>query len=241
LGIPIGDERLAVREAPLVNLTLIALNTVLFIVGVLAPWLLVPGARSYYDVLWELGLIPVYVASGERVYTLITSMFLHGSLVHLLGNMFYLYVFGDNIEFVMGRVRYIVFYIASGVLAALTHIAIAVMWSPDSLYIPAVGASGAISGVLGAYILLFPHGRVRFIALWGWIPVFLNLPAIVYIGIWFLYQLLMGLLTVGAQVSVGVAFWAHIGGFIAGLLLAPILVNRRRLAIARIESYEYYV
>lgn len=241
MGIPIGDERLAVREVPLVNLTLIALNTALFIVGVLIPWLLVPGARSYYDVLWELGLLPVYVASGERVYTLITSMFLHGSLVHLLGNMLYLYIFGDNIEFVMGRVRYIVFYIASGVLAALTHIAIAIMWSPDSLYIPAVGASGAISGVLGAYILLFPHGRVRFIALWGWIPIFLNLPAIVYIGIWFLYQLFMGLVTVGAQVSVGVAFWAHIGGFIAGLLLAPIFVNRRRLAIARIESYEYYI
>jgi membrane associated rhomboid family serine protease len=244
LGIPIGDERPAVREAPLVNLTLIALNSTLFIVGVLAPWLLVPGARSYYDVLLSLGVIPAYVVKGERVYTLITSMFLHGGLVHLLGNMLYLYIFGDNIEFVLGRARYILFYIASGVLAALTHIAVAVMWSSDSLYIPAVGASGAISGVLGAYLLLFPHGRVRFIALWGWIPVILNLPATIYIGFWFLYQLFMGIITVGAQVSVGVAFWAHIGGFIAGLLLAPILVNRRRLAIARIEYYgyhEYYV
>ncbi len=244
MGIPIGDDELRFGEAPLVNLTLIALNVTLFFLGIIAPWLLVPDARSYYHVILELGLIPAFIINGERLYTLITSMFLHGNLAHLLGNMLYLYIFGDNIELVMGRLRYIVFYLVTGVIAALTHIAVAVLWSPDSLYIPAVGASGAISGVLGAYILLFPYWRVRVIAFWGWIPVFLSLPATVYIGFWFLYQLLMGLLTAGAGVSVGVAFWAHIGGFIGGLLLAPLFVNRRRLAIARLRYYgyqEYYI
>jgi membrane associated rhomboid family serine protease len=244
LGIPIGDEELRYGEPPLVNMTFIALNTVLFIVGVLAPWLLVPGARSYYHVILELGVIPAFIVNGERLYTLITSMFLHGSLVHLLGNMLYLYIFGDNIEFVMGRFRYAIFYLVSGVIAALTHVLVTVAWSPQDIYIPAVGASGAISGVLGAYMLLFPYGRVRVIAFWGWIPMFLSLPAIVYIGFWFLYQLLMGLITAGTGVSVGVAFWAHIGGFVAGLLIAPLFVDRRRLAVARLRYYgyqEYYL
>lgn len=244
MGIPIGDEDLRVRETPIVNLTLIVMNIVIYVIGITVPWLLVPGARSYYDVIWSLGVIPGYIIGGERLYTLITSMFLHGGLVHLLGNMLYLYIFGDNIEFVMGKIRYLVFYLASGIVASLTHIAIVMIGDPEALYIPAVGASGAISGVLGAYMYLFPYGRVRVIAFWGWIPIFLSLPALVYIGFWFIYQLLMGLTTVVAGVSVGIAFWAHIGGFVAGYILAPLIVDRRRLRIARLKYYvyqDYYV
>ena len=243
MGIPIGDEELRVREAPLINLTLIALNVTLFLLAITAPWLVAPGARSFYDVIWRLGVIPAYIVEGERLYTLVTSMFLHGSLIHLLGNMLYLYIFGDNIEFVMGRFRYLAFYLATGILAALTHIAVTILWSPEHIYVPAVGASGAISGVLGAYILLFPYGRVRVVTFWGWIPVFLSLPAIVYIGFWFIYQLFMGLTTTIAGVSVGIAFWAHIGGFASGFILAPLFVDRRRLRAARLRyyvDYEYY-
>lgn len=240
MGIPIGDDELRAREVPVVNTTLIVLNVVVFLLSIVTPWLLAPGARSFFDVIARLGVTPAYIVEGERLYTLVTSMFLHGSLVHLLGNMLYLYIFGDNIEFVMGRFRYLVFYLTTGIIAALTHVAIVILWDPSSMYVPAVGASGAISGVLGAYIMLFPHGTVRVITFWGWIPVFLSLPAIVYIGIWFIYQLVMGLTTTIAGVSVGVAFWAHIGGFITGFLLAPLLVNRRKLRIAQLKYYAYY-
>ncbi len=240
MGIPIGDESPRFGGPPLVNLTFIVLNIVLFFISVLTPWMLAPGARSFYEVIWALGFIPAYFLSGERLHTLITSMFLHGSLAHLLGNMLFLYIFGDNVEVVMGRLRYAVFYIFTGLTASLIHTLYALLFDPSSLLIPAVGASGAISGVLGAYIALFPWGRVRVVAFWGWIPMFLSLPAIVYIGFWFLYQLLMGLVVAAAGVSVGVAFWAHIGGFIAGLLLAGLLVDRRKLAMARYAYIYYY-
>lgn len=233
MGIPIGDESPEFRGPPLVNLTFIALNVVLFFISVLAPWILVPKARSFYEVIWALGFIPAYFMSGERLHTLITSMFLHGSLAHLLGNMLFLYIFGDNVEAVMGRLRYAVFYVVSGLAASVIHALYALLYDPSSLIIPAVGASGAISGVLGAYIVMFPWGRVRVVVFWGWIPLFMSLPAIVYIGFWFLYQLIMGLMTAAAGISLGVAFWAHIGGFIAGLLLANFFIDKRRLAMAR--------
>ncbi|MDM7275262.1 MAG: rhomboid family intramembrane serine protease [Thermoprotei archaeon] len=239
MGIPVGDESPRLGGPPLVNLTLIMLNIILFFLSILTPWLLAPGARSFYEVIWTLGFIPAYFLRGERLYTLLTSMFLHGNLVHLLGNMLYLYVFGDNVEVVMGRLRYIVFYIVSGLVASLIHTLYALMFDPSSLIVPAVGASGAISGVLGAYLVLFPWGRVRVVAFWGWIPMSLSLPAIVYIGFWFLYQLLMGLMIAAAGISAGVAFWAHIGGFIAGLLLAKLFADKRKLAMAR-YAYMYY-
>jgi membrane associated rhomboid family serine protease len=241
-GLPLEDETPRI-EAPIVNTTLIAVNTIVYIIGVTAPWMLLPGAHTYNEVVSRLGLIPAYVAAGERLYTIITSMFLHGGLIHLLGNMLYLYIFGDNIENAMGRGRYLLFYLLSGVGATVFHIASIAFMPPNALVsaileqgvspwlVPAIGASGAISGVLGAYLLLFPFAELRVVTFWGFIPFFLQLPASVYIAFWFIYQLFMGLTTALTGVSAGVAFWAHVGGFLTGIALAKFFVDRRRLSM----------
>ncbi|GBF09535.1 putative subfamily S26B peptidase [Aeropyrum pernix] len=243
LGIPLGDEDVRELGAPIVNMSIIALNFAAFIVGLTAPWVIVPGSRSYSDVIAALGMIPAYVVAGERLYTVFTSMFLHGSWAHILGNMLYLYIFGDNIESILGRARYIILYIGSGLGAVVFHIASiafmpsealmnAALSSANPWMIPAVGASGAISGVLGAYALLIPFSRVRMLTFWGWFPLVLSVPASVFIGFWFIYQLVMGLATSVSGVSAGIAFWAHVGGFLTGVALAPLLVDKRRLGLA---------
>ncbi len=238
-ALPLEDE--IPGEEPrsaIVNTSLIIANIAVFFVGLVFPWVLVPGARTYQDVIVELGMIPGLIIAGERLYTIFTAMFLHGSLAHLFGNMLYLYIFGDNIENVMGRVKYLVFYVLSGVGAAVFHIASilfmprealvnAVLTSANPWMIPAVGASGAISGVLAAYLILFPVSQLRVVTLWGPIPVFLQLPASVYIAFWFIYQLVMGLTVSFTGVNSGVAFWAHIGGFLTGAALTPIFARER--------------
>ncbi|MCE4620819.1 MAG: rhomboid family intramembrane serine protease [Desulfurococcales archaeon] len=246
MGIPVGDETPRI-EPPIVNWMLIAINVLVFFIGITMPWLLLSGAVSYEDIVYSLGMVPAYIIAGERLYTLITSMFLHGSLAHLLGNMLYLYIFGDNVENVMGRYRYIIFYILSGLGATLFHLVSIAYMPRDALVnavltqgvspwlIPAIGASGAISGVLGAYIILFPSATLRVVAFWGFFPVFLSLPAAVYIIIWFIYQLIMGLTTSLTGVMAGVAFWAHVGGFLTGMALTPMFVDRKRLAIAHLR------
>ncbi len=242
MGIPIEDTNVR-GSPPIVNLSIIALNILVFVVGNIAPWLIVPGARSYGEVIASLGLIPAYIVMGERLYTLLTSMFLHGGLAHIMGNMIYLYIFGDNIEAVMGRARYLLFYLLSGLGATLFHIASIALMPPEALIntaltsvnpwlIPAVGASGAISGVLGAYIILFPASQVRMVTFWGWFPLVLSVPASLYIGFWFIYQLILGLSTTFGGINSGIAFWAHIGGFLTGMALTPLLVDRERAKVA---------
>ncbi|MBS0171086.1 MAG: rhomboid family intramembrane serine protease [Nitrospira sp.] len=154
--------------------------------------------------------LPPEVAALPPFATILTSMFLHGSWMHLIGNMLYLWVFGNNIEDIMGHGRFVVFYVTCGILAALSH----ALTDPGST-VPMVGASGAISGVLGAYLLLFPHARVLLIA-----PVVgtTYVPAGLVLGFWFVMQVLSGGTSLGSQGG-GVAFFAHIGGFIAGMLL----------------------
>jgi membrane associated rhomboid family serine protease len=151
--------------------------------------------------------------------TLITSMFMHGGFAHLLGNMLYLWIFGDNIEDTLGHARYLAFYLVCGLLASLAHVMTTVVLNgpgSEQMLIPCLGASGAISGVLGGYIVLHPHRRVMVIMF----HFFTQVPAMVAIGLWFLFQIIssLGLLGGGSEVG-GVAFAAHIGGFIAGLLL----------------------
>ena len=144
--------------------------------------------------------------------TLVSSMFLHGGWMHLIGNMLYLWIFGNNIEDVMGHTRFVVFYLICGVLAAFSHAVI----DPGST-IPMVGASGAISGILGAYLLLYPHARVLVLVPYGFIGTF-HVPAAMVLGFWFLLQLFSGGMSLGHQGG-GVAFFAHIGGFLAGMVL----------------------
>ncbi len=241
MGIPVGDEEsVPSLGAPIINWSLILGNIAVFIVMSLYPSLLVPGANSPESVLSELGMVPAYVLSGEKLYTIFTSMFLHAGLAHLLGNMLFLYIFGDNIESAMGRVRYLLFYLVSGLGAIVFHIVSLTFIPRDALFnpglaglanpwlVPAVGASGAISGVLGSYILLFPTNRVRLFT-WFFFPVIIELPAYVYLLFWFSFQLIMGYASTIAGVSTGVAFWAHIGGFITGMALTPLFVDKERL------------
>ena len=173
-------------------------------------------------------LIPGLQPTPISVYvTLLTSMFMHGGFAHIFGNMLFLWIFGDNVEHRMGHVRYLIFYLVCGVLASLAHVITSVMLATNasSLLIPSLGASGAISGVLGAYIVLHPHRRVTVI-LFRFLT---DVPAYVAIGIWFAFQLISGLGILGGGSEMGgVAYAAHIGGFIAGLLLVKIFTLGRQ-------------
>jgi membrane associated rhomboid family serine protease len=160
--------------------------------------------------------IPVYL-------TLITSMFMHGGFAHIFGNMLFLWIFGDNIENAIGKVRYLVFYLVCGVIASLSHVFATVAFAGNP-YIPSLGASGAISGVLGGYILLYPRKRVLVIMF----SLLTQVPAIVAIGLWFVFQLISGLGWLGGGSAIGgVAYGAHIGGFIAGLVLIKLFAIGR--------------
>jgi len=179
---------------------------------------------NYDEIIWNYGLIPNDFVSGnfERFYTLFTSMFLHGNFFHLFGNMIYLYIFGDNVEDALGSGRYLIFYLLCGIIASITHILS--LTNPKEYFIPTIGASSAISGVLGAYFLLYPRARIITLVFYGW--AFLTaIPAIFFLGFWFLLQWLYAVYDVGG----GVAYWAHIGGFIAGLALAPIFKKRKEV------------
>ena len=211
--IPLYDD-IPSRRFPIVNYTLIALNVLIFI------WEVSLGPRLELAVR-VFGLIPAHfwTSSGlDRWVPLFTSMFLHGGIWHLTSNMLALWIFGDNVEDRMGHARYLVFYLLSGVFAGVTH----AFFNPESL-VPTVGASGAISGVLAAYFVLYPRASVYTL-----IPIFLfwvevvRVPAFIYLGIWFLSQLMNGAFALAAstvQSMGGVAWWAHVGGFVAGLVL----------------------
>lgn len=211
--IPIRDDVRA-SSFSVVNYLLIAANILIFLFELslgrradafITQWAMTPSAITTHPLAWGPGLPPAFA-------TLFTSMFLHAGWGHLLGNMLFLWVFGDNVEDAMGRVRYLVFYLLSGLAAAAAQILV----TPDSPF-PSLGASGAISGVLGAYLVLYPGARVL-----TWVPVLIflviRLPAIVFLGLWFLFQFARGVTAIG-DTGGGVAWWAHIGGFVAGLVL----------------------
>lgn len=236
---PIGDDNSDRTTTPFVNYVLIAINLLVFV--------LLQGLGSndnaftyaYAAVPQEIltgtdivGNVPAGInpATGRQIpitlqpsvlpvyFTLLTSMFMHGGIAHIFGNMLYLWIFGDNLEHALGHVRYLMFYIVCGVLASLSH----VFMNADS-YVPSLGASGAIAGVLGGYLLLYPKRRVRAIVLRGFMT---EIPAFIAIGVWFLFQLIEGYMNRKAEGG-GVAYAAHIGGFIAGLILIKLFAAGR--------------
>jgi membrane associated rhomboid family serine protease len=172
------------------------------------------------------GLTPRELTTGVPPHpfpvgvTLFTSMFVHGGLFHVAGNMLYLWIFGNNVEDAMGRARFVLFYLLSGLGAAFSQ----VLAGPNST-IPMVGASGAVSGVLGAYLLLYPHARVLTLIILGWFWRVVEIPALVVLGFWIVVQVVNGLWTFSFQGG-GVAWFAHIGGFAAGMLLLPFFKQR---------------
>lgn len=168
------------------------------------------------------------VLDGENsAHTLISSMFMHGGWLHLLFNLWFLWIFGDNVEDVMGPLRFALFYLLCGLAAALAQI----VTNPGSL-IPMVGASGAIGGVMGAYARLFPQARVHMLVFFGFFITTVSVPAVLMLGYWFVLQIVAGLPALG-EATGGVAFWAHVGGFLAGLLLSFVFVRDDRLADRR--------
>jgi membrane associated rhomboid family serine protease len=235
---PYHDENVTERTS-FVTLSFVAINV--------TAWLMVQGAGSTAPLaasVCNFGLIPgeltgllpagarvplgegmvCTIQPGRQVQNLVTSMFMHGSWMHLLGNMWFLWLFGNNIEDSMTRPRFIVFYLVCGLAAALLQVAV----DPRS-GIPMVGASGAISGVMGAYLVLYPRVRVFALVWLGFFITRVALPAWVMLVYWAVIQLLGGFTSIGAEGG-GVAFWAHVGGFLAGVVLVKLFATRDRVA-----------
>jgi membrane associated rhomboid family serine protease len=242
---PIGDDNTGRSRTPYVTYLLIAVNVLVFVflqgLGTneqftyafsTVPQEIRTGEDVAQPVRVELGdetaTIPLQPTPGSVYLTLLVSMFMHGSLMHLLGNMLFLWIFGDNIEDDLGHGRFTAFYVATGILASVAHV-VSTFTFGDNPFIPSLGASGAISGVMGGYLVMHPHRRVRVIML----RTLTEVPGYVAVGLWFLLQLVsaFGVIGQGPQSGGGVAFMAHIGGFIAGVALVRLFaVGARPLA-----------
>jgi len=243
--VPIADDDSDITTTSIVNYILLAANIAVFV--------LFQGLGSNDRFTYAFSTVPQEIVSGHDVVTparrvedpvsgrtfvqpglqptpgsvyltLLTSMFMHGGLAHIFGNMLYLWIFGNNIEHTLGRQRYLLFYLTCGILASLAHV-FATAATGGNMFIPSLGASGAISGVLGGYLLLFPRRNVR---MWMGRGIVI-MPAWTSLGMWFLFQLVagMGMLGEGSQAG-GVAYAAHIGGFVAGLVLVKLFATGRR-------------
>lgn len=214
MAFPLRDEN-PVKGKPILTVFLIVLNSAIFLGCLLSG--------SFAEIVESYGMVPRDIVRGQRLYTLITSMFLHGGYLHIIGNMWYLWIFGDNIEDACGRLRFLLLYLGSGLIASLAHI----LSDPGST-IPTIGASGAISGVLGAYLVLYPRANVLTLVTVLFIWHLVKIPAIAFLGFWFLLQVLSASVLLVARVPSTVAYWAHIGGFLAGAILVLPLRRRRR-------------
>jgi len=221
--LPLGDINPPSRP-PVVTRALLMAN-IAFFMPVL--WALMTDNRALYAYLMTtLGLVPGSILQLRDLYSLFTSMFVHADLMHIAGNMLYLHIFGDNVEDVLGRARFLLFYFACGLVASLTHVLICFL-TGKGLDIPLVGASGAISGLLAAYAVFFPRARIVTLTLRAPGPIYVR--ASYYIIAWFLYQAVWAFAVMAFGLEVSVAFWAHIGGFLAGLLMGLVLKEEVRL------------
>jgi membrane associated rhomboid family serine protease len=238
--IPIRDD-IPSRRYPIVTVVLIVVNVLAFFYELLL------GPAELQRFFYAYAVVPVkYFARGYRdwwgtfheyetselVLPIFTAMFLHGGWLHLGGNMLYLWIFGDNVEDRMGHFRFLVFYLLCGVAATMAH----VVTNADS-HVPSLGASGAISGVLGAYFMLYPGARVvTLVPIWIFLH-FVEIPAFFFLGFWFLQQFLYGTLSLGVESAQtgGVAWWAHIGGFVAGAVLVHVFKRRDYFRVRRLS------
>lgn len=198
---PIGDDQVHNGHPPYFAYGFIALNVLIFVYqATLGP--------EFGSFVYEYGCIPAEIEAGQDYHTLLTSMFLHGSWMHLIGNMLYMWIFADNIEASVGSAWFVVFYLAGGLVAGLAHI-----YFNSGSITPAVGASGALSAVMGAYIVMFPKSNIK-----GFLFIIrISVPAFLFLGFWFFQQSQAGISSIG-DTSGGIAWWAHIGGFVFGVL-----------------------
>jgi len=215
--IPLRDV-IPSRTRPGVTISLIIFNALVFLFQAALP------EATAETFLYTFAVVPAYFSLTD----VFTSMFVHASITHLAGNLLFLWIFGDNVEDRLGHGRFALFYVLCGFVAAFVQTAL----HPDSL-IPMVGASGAIAGVMGAYLVLYPHSRV--LMLFPFPPILFELPAVFFLGFWFFMQFLSGISTLpifqAEQISGGVAFWAHVAGFVAGLALVVPMRRKERMAV----------
>jgi len=216
---PIGDTDVREAGPGVVTIGLVVVNVAVFIAEVT---LFRPGLRELFN---EYGVVPAQVLQGRQLYSFFTSMFLHGGWVHLISNMLFLWIFGDNVEAAFGKLIYPIAYLLGGIAASLTHVLV----SPGSS-LPSVGASGAIGTVLGAYVVMFPRSQVRVLMLLGFFIVIRRITAVLFLGLWFVMQFFSGIASLGAETAQtgGVAVWAHVGGFAFGLLMGFLFRGRAK-------------
>ncbi len=213
---------------PWVTVGLIVMNVLIYLI------MSAGGSRFFRYTVINYGLIPVELVHFQNYFpstavppalNLVTALFVHGGFMHLAGNMWFLWIFGDNVEDRLGHFRYLVFYILAGIAASLLHVA----FFPDSTA-PVIGASGAISGILGAYAILFPHARIRTIVFIFFFFDFIMVRSIIFIGIWILFQAVSGLFALGTGGNGGVAWFAHLGGFIFGIYMLWFFIGKKSLS-----------
>lgn len=217
--IPLRDT-IESKRYPLINTMIIAVNVFVYFIEISQGY----GLKQF---IMKYGLIPArytvweyarYFTFKEQVFSFLSFMFLHGGFWHLLGNMWSLYIFGDNVEDRLGHIRYLIFYLLCGIASGVTHLLLNLHST-----VPTIGASGAIAGVMGAYFVLYPGSRILTLIPIFFIPYLLEIPAFVFLGIWFLFQFISATLTHG--IATGVAWWAHVGGFLSGIILLKLLLK----------------
>ncbi len=245
--IPIKDD-VPTRSFPLITVAIIAVNVLVYLYEFFLGFPAQPSRqaalaaeRAYEAFVYEFGLIPCRLSAAcptrlatalagapSPWLTILSSMFVHGGLLHVGGNMLYLWIFGNNVEDVMGKGRFLAFYLLCGVAAAGAQ-----YLSDPASSVPMIGASGAVSGTLGAYLLLYPSARVWTLVIFGFFWRLVPIPALVVLGFWIVLQVLNSILTFGSGEPGGVAFLAHIGGFVAGMALVNVFRQRPRIAYRR--------
>ena len=220
---PIGDTNIKYGTKPFFAYAFIAINMAMFVWQILMP------ATQHQNFVSAYGCIPLEIMHAQDLFTLFTNMFLHGGWVHLIGNMLFLWIFGDNIESTIGYFKFILFYIIGGIVASLTHVFFN-LGSP----VPSIGASGAIAACLGAYLVMFPTSKIKVFILFLFTSI--NVPAILFLGIWIAQQFMSGYGNLGKTIGTdNVAYWAHIGGFVYGIFCG-FLFRSKAVAILKKES-----
>jgi membrane associated rhomboid family serine protease len=228
---PIRDD-VPSRSFPIVTVGLIVVNAIVFLAE------LAMGAQGLRAAVFNYGLVPVFVSNyaaggdisaGRALFPFFSSMFLHGGFLHLIGNMWYLWIFGDNVEDRLGHVRFLAFYIICGILGNLAHFAF-----NTGSQVPTIGASGAVAGVLGVYLVSYPRARIVVLLWLGFLIQFIELPALIVLGFWLILQFINGAFSVVmSSATGGVAWWAHIGGFLGGILIFKLFRPRPRILYVR--------
>lgn len=214
---PVGDTDVRDSGLGVMTILLLIINVLVFIFEATL------SQQAIQNFATQFGVVPTQILQGRQLYTLLTSIFIHAGWLHLVSNMLHLWIFGDNVEAALGKLGYLLFYLAGGLVASVTHIAI----NPGST-LPSVGASGAIAAILGSYIVMYPRSRVKVMLLLGFVFVMQRVTAIVFVGVWAISQFFTGIASLGAKTAQtgGVAVWAHIGGFVFGLILGFLLKDR---------------